>query len=177
MEICEWLIGVEYDVYHYVLYFSPYLNCENFMKLLNYYGDVVGDYMCISAYMLLVNFLTCYWWIFLHELWEFYGIVELLWWCFWWLYVYKCIYVVGEFSYMLLAMTWWCKHILKYVGVDCWSYVNICIVVVGSYVHAFISMLVTNTLYSIIGDDYDVFVASWGDNLGVDLVPHASRGV
>jgi len=33
----------------------------------------------------------------------------------------------------------------------------------------------TNTLYSIIGDDHDVFVASWGDDLGVDLVPHASR--
>jgi len=31
------------------------------MKLLNYYGDVVGDYICICAYMLLVNFLTCYW--------------------------------------------------------------------------------------------------------------------
>jgi len=24
---------------------------------------------------------------------------------------------------------------------------------------------------------YDVFVASWGDDLGVDLVPHASRRV
>jgi len=32
------------------------------MKLLNYYGDVVGDYICLCAYMLLVNFLTCYWW-------------------------------------------------------------------------------------------------------------------
>jgi len=37
-----------------------YLNCENFMKLLNYYGDVVGDCICVCAYMLLVNFLTCY---------------------------------------------------------------------------------------------------------------------
>jgi len=26
------------------------------MKLLNYYGDVVGDYICLCAYMLLVNF-------------------------------------------------------------------------------------------------------------------------
>ena len=34
------------------------------MKLLNYYGDVVSDYICLCAYMLLVNFLTCYWcWI------------------------------------------------------------------------------------------------------------------
>jgi len=32
------------------------------MKLLNYYGDVVGDYICLCAYLLLVNFLTCYWW-------------------------------------------------------------------------------------------------------------------
>jgi len=31
------------------------------MKLLNYYGDVVGDCICVCAYMLLVNFLTCYW--------------------------------------------------------------------------------------------------------------------
>jgi len=29
------------------------------MKLLNYYGDVIGDYICICAYMLLVNFHTC----------------------------------------------------------------------------------------------------------------------
>jgi len=29
------------------------------MKLLNYYGDVVGGYICICAYMLLVNFHTC----------------------------------------------------------------------------------------------------------------------
>jgi len=30
-------------------------------KLLNHYGDVIGDYICICAYMLLANFLTCYW--------------------------------------------------------------------------------------------------------------------
>jgi len=30
-----------------------------------------------------------------------------------------CIYVVGEFSYMLLVLNCWCKHVLKYVGVDC----------------------------------------------------------
>jgi len=35
-----------------------------------------------------------------------YGVVELLWWCCWWLYIYMCIYVVGDFSYMLLAMIW-----------------------------------------------------------------------
>ena len=54
------------------------------------------------------------------------------------LYMYMCIYVVGEFSYMLLVTTVWCEHVLKYVGVDCWSCVNICIVV-ESYVHASIS--------------------------------------
>jgi len=31
------------------------------MKLLNYYGDVVDDYICLCAYTL-VNFLTCYEW-------------------------------------------------------------------------------------------------------------------
>ena len=36
-------------------------------------------------------------------------------------------------------------------------------------------MLLTNTLYSIIRVVYDVFFASWGDDLGVDLVPHACR--
>jgi len=32
---------------------------------------------------------------------------------------------------------------------------------------------VTNTLYSIIRGDYDVQLASWGDNLRGDLVPYA----
>jgi len=101
-------------------------------------------------------------------------LVELLWWWCWWIiYMYMCIYVVGEFSYMLLVMTWWCKHVLNYVGFDCWSCVNICIVVVESYVNTSIFMLVTNTLYSIIWDDYDVQLASWGDDLRGDLVPHA----
>jgi len=30
-----------------------------------------------------------------------------------------CIYVVGEFSYMLLVLNCGCKHVFKYVGVDC----------------------------------------------------------
>jgi len=33
--------------------------------------------------------------------------------------MFMCIYVVGEFSYMLLVLIYWCKHVLKYVGVDC----------------------------------------------------------
>jgi len=39
----------------------------------------------------------------------------------------------------------------------------------------FISMLVANTMYSIIRGDYDVFVASWGDDLGGDMVSNVSR--
>jgi len=65
-------MGVEYDVYHNVVYFLLYSNCENYMKSLNYYGYVVGVYICyvhiccwclymLRAYMLLVNFLICYW--------------------------------------------------------------------------------------------------------------------
>ena len=50
-------MGVEYDVYHSMMYFLLYLNCENFMELVNYYGDVVGDYICVCAYMLLMIFL------------------------------------------------------------------------------------------------------------------------
>jgi len=58
-------MGVEYDVYHDVVYFLLYLNCENDIKLLN----------CLV--MLLV-----------------------------FIYV-MCIYVVGEFSYMLLVLNFW----------------------------------------------------------------------
>ena len=61
----EILMGVEYDVYHDVVYFLLYLNCENDMRLLNY------------LVMLLV-----------------------------FIYV-MCIYVVGEFSYMLLVLNFW----------------------------------------------------------------------
>jgi len=50
-------MGVEYDVYHNVVYFHLYLNCENYMKLLNYYGDVVGVYIYYVH--------ICCWWIFL----------------------------------------------------------------------------------------------------------------
>jgi len=39
-------MGVGYDVYHDVVYFLLYLKCENDMKLLNYYGDVIGVYIC-----------------------------------------------------------------------------------------------------------------------------------
>jgi len=42
----ERLMGVEYDVYHNMMYFILYLNCEIYMKLLNFYDDVVGVYIC-----------------------------------------------------------------------------------------------------------------------------------
>ena len=58
-------MGVEYDVYHNVVYLLLYLNCENYMKLLNYYDDVVGVYTCYMH--------ICCWWIFLHAI-----VVELL---------------------------------------------------------------------------------------------------
>ena len=29
-----------------------------------------------------------------------------------------CIFVVGEFLYMLLLVNCWCEHVLDYVGVD-----------------------------------------------------------
>jgi len=99
------------------------------------------------------------------------------------IYIYIYIYMLLVNSYMLLAMTWWCKHVLKNVNVDCWSFVwPYALLLSHMFMHSwlmvtnFISILaMTNTLYSIIGDDYDVFVASWGDDLSVDLVPHAYR--
>jgi len=36
MKMYEWFIGVEYDVYHSVVYFLPYLIMGNGMKLSNY---------------------------------------------------------------------------------------------------------------------------------------------
>jgi len=53
-------MDVEYDVYHNVVYFLLYLNCENYTKLLNYYGDVVGVYIC--------HVHICCWWILLHAI-------------------------------------------------------------------------------------------------------------
>jgi len=75
---------------------------------------VVGGYICLCAYMLLVV-----------------------------IYV-MCIYVVGDyiclcaytllvkFSYMLLMVNCWCKHVLDYVDVDMWNSNEICFVVVES---------------------------------------------
>jgi len=50
-----------------------------------------------------------------------------------------------NFSYMLLVLNCWCKHVLEYVGVDLLKSYEICFVVVESWVHTqslsdFISM-------------------------------------
>jgi len=74
---------------------------------------VVGEYICLCAYMLLVIiYVMCIY------------VVVII-------YV-MCIYVVGEFSYMLLVLNCWCKHVLKYAGVDLLKSHEICFVVVKS---------------------------------------------
>jgi len=44
-------MGVDNDVYHDEVYFLSYLNCQNFMKLLNYYDDVGELYMYVCIYV------------------------------------------------------------------------------------------------------------------------------
>ena len=51
MKICEWLLGSEYDVYHKVMYFPLYLDCE---KLYVELGEEVDIGECIY-----VNWLRC----------------------------------------------------------------------------------------------------------------------
>ena len=59
MKICEWFLGVEYDVYHKVMYFLLYLDYEKLyvelcekLILVNAYmlidWDVVGEYIYID---------------------------------------------------------------------------------------------------------------------------------
>jgi len=55
MKICEWLLGGEYDVYHKVMYFLLYLDCE---KLYIELCEEVDIGECIY-----VNWLRCCWWI------------------------------------------------------------------------------------------------------------------
>ena len=43
MKICEWFLGVEYDVYHNVLYFLLYLNCEKLYGVVELYDIVDVD--------------------------------------------------------------------------------------------------------------------------------------
>jgi len=73
--------------------------------------------------------------IIMWSIFSFTWIVRIIWRC--WItmmmllvFIYvMCIYVVGGFSYMLLLLSYWCKHVMNNVGVDCWSCVNLCIVV------------------------------------------------
>jgi len=57
---------------------------------------VVGGYICLGAYMLLIDYICC---------------VHI---CCWWLYMFMCIYVVGEYKYMHICCWWisltyyWC---------------------------------------------------------------------
>jgi len=53
-------MDVEYGVLHIVVYFLLYLKIENYMKLLNYYANVVGVYICYVH--------ICCWRIFLHAI-------------------------------------------------------------------------------------------------------------
>ena len=55
MNICEWLLGGEYDVYHKVMNFLLYLDCE---KLYVELCEAVDVSECIY-----VDWLRCGWWI------------------------------------------------------------------------------------------------------------------
>jgi len=57
MRMYEWLIGVEYDVYHGVMYFLLYLNCEKSYDVVELYDEVdVGK-------KIYVDWLWYWWWI------------------------------------------------------------------------------------------------------------------
>jgi len=45
MKMYEWLVGVEYDVYHSVMYFLPYVDCEKLCEVVDLYGDIVGEWI------------------------------------------------------------------------------------------------------------------------------------
>jgi len=112
-------------------------------------------------------------------MWEVCEVVELLWKGCWCLYMLCAYMLLGEFPYMLLVLDCWCKHVLKYVGVDCWGYVNICIVVGYVICPCIIICRWWILLYSIIRGDYSGWlwcsVGIRGDGLRGDLVPHAYR--
>jgi len=146
------------------------------------------NYICICAYMLLVNFLACYWWwldcvsmywnmlMTLIELWLVDGVDVNTWWCNWW-WINQC--------------KWRCTFTLMLVN----TYVRwVCIVesLLVSMHHSHVESYVkcqrrctftlvnckrrcTLTCKRRCTLTYDVFVASWGDDLGGDLVPHVSR--
>ena len=89
MKICEWLLGSEYDVYHKMMYFLLYLDCE---KLYVKQGEEVDIGECIY-----VDWLGCCWWI--HICWlncE----------CCWWLHIWHVLVN----AYMLNDW-WWCGEL------------------------------------------------------------------
>jgi len=72
---------------------------------------VVGGYICLCAYMLLVViYVMCIYVVGDYICLCAYMLLEII-------YV-VCIYVVGKFSYMLVVVNCWCKHVLEYVGVN-----------------------------------------------------------
>jgi len=138
-------------------------------------------YACIE---LCCWILTCYW--------------RRLWWCMHVLnYVVEFLHAIGDDfvgvcmywimllnSYMLLMTTWWCKHVLKNVDVDYWWFVwTYALLFSHMFMHSwlmvtyFISILTTTRFYIHIDFDYDVFVASWGDDLGDEYWYHIHIGV
>ena len=61
MKICEWFLGVEYDVYHNVLYFLLYLNCEKLYEVIVMLVDSCdNDYVNDNVVMTLTWIVT-YW--------------------------------------------------------------------------------------------------------------------
>ncbi len=74
---------------------------------------VVGGYICLCAYMLMVViYVMCI-----------YVVGD---------YMCMCIYVVGELLLHAIGGEFWCEHVLDYVGVNLWNSYEICFVVVES---------------------------------------------
>jgi len=91
-------------------------------------------------------------------------------------YVHICCWWIFMHAMMLNS---WSRHVMNNVGDDCWSCANICIVVdwviCSCIVTCCCKILCIQLFGLIIQVVYDVFVASWDDDLGGDLVPHAYR--
>jgi len=114
MFMCIYVVGDYIGLCAYMLLVSIYVYMHIYCWWLYMFMCiyVVGDYIGLCAYMLLVSI-----YVYMHI-------------CCWWLYMFMCIYVVGEyiclcaymllvnFSYMLLVLNCWFKHVLEYVGVD-----------------------------------------------------------
>ena len=50
MKICEWFLGVEYDVYHSMVYILPYSECAKSYVVIELCGevDMVGEYIYVN---------------------------------------------------------------------------------------------------------------------------------